>query len=196
MINRAKQHIFLVDDEPKVRKVVGKTLERIGLKVSCFARAADCLEQLTSQKCDLLITDVKMPKMDGIELLAEAKRIIPLLPVIVITGYGDIPMAVRAMKAGASDFIEKPLGRRSLLLAVESVLRRDAWADPLLGKLLTPTEMIILRYVLESKSSKDIAIIRHRSISTIEDHRHKIYKKIGVTNLGGLFKWAAKMGLI
>jgi FixJ family two-component response regulator len=196
MINRAKQHIFFVDDEPKVRKVVGRTLERIGLKVSCFARAADCLEQLASQKCDLLITDVKMPKMDGIELLAEAKRIIPLLPVIVITGYGDIPMAVKAVKAGASDFIEKPLGRRSLLLAVESVLRRDAWSDPLLGKLLTPTEMIILRYVLDGKSNKDIASVRHRAISTIEDHRNKIYKKIGVPNLSGLFKWAAKMRLI
>ncbi len=196
MINRAKQHIFFVDDEPKVRRVVGKTLERIGLKVRCFARAACCLEQLSSQKCDLLITDVKMPKMDGIELLAEAKRIIPLLPVIVITGYGDIPMAVKAVKAGASDFIEKPLGRRSLLLAVESVLKRNAWADPILGKLLTPTEIIVLRFILDGKSSKDIAIIRHRSISTIEDHRHKIYKKIGVTNLGGLFKWAAKMGLI
>ncbi len=196
MINRAKQHIFFVDDEPKVRKVVGRTLERIGLKVRCFARAADCLEQLASQKCDLLITDVKMPKMDGIELLAEAKRIIPLLPVIVITGYGDITMAVRAMKAGASDFIEKPLGRRSLLLAVESVLKRNAWADPLLGKLLTPTEIIVLRFILDGKSSKDIAIIRHRALSTIEDHRNKIYKKIGVNNLNGLFKWAAKNGLI
>lgn len=196
MTNGMGQHVFFVDDEPKVRKVVGRTLERIGLKVSCFARAAGCLEQLASQKCDLLITDVKMPKMDGIELLAEAKRIIPLLPVIVITGYGDITMAVRAMKAGASDFIEKPLGRRSLLLAVESVLRRDAWADPLLGKLLTPTERIILRYVLDGKSNKDIASVSHRAISTIEDHRHKIYKKIGVTNLGGLFKWAAKMRLI
>ena len=196
MTNRANQHIFFVDDEPKVRKVVSRTLEQIGLKVRCFACAADCLERLSSQRCDLLITDVKMPKMDGIELLSEAKRIIPLLPVIVITGYGDIPMAVRAMKAGASDFIEKPLGRRSLLLAVESVLRRDAWADPLLGKLLTPTERIILRYVLDGKSNKDIASVLHRAISTIEDHRHKIYKKIGVPSLGALFKWAAKMGLI
>ena len=196
MANRAKQHVFFVDDEPKVRKVVGRTLKQIGLRVSCFTCAADCLEQLPFHSCDLLITDVKMPKMDGIELLAEVKRIIPSLPVIVITGYGNISMAVRAMKAGAVDFIEKPLGRRSLLLAVESVLKRNAWADPLLGKLLTPTEIIVLRFILDGKSSKDIAIIRHRALSTIEDHRNKIYKKIGVTNLNGLFKWAAQNGLI
>ncbi|MHC4109983.1 MAG: response regulator transcription factor [Planctomycetota bacterium] len=196
MTSIAKQHIFFVDDEPKVRKVVDRTLEQIGLTVSCFACAADCLEQLSSQKCDLLITDVKMPEMDGIELLSEAKRMIPLLSVIVITGYGDIPMVVRAMKAGASDFIEKPLSRRSLLLAVESVLKRNAWNAPLLGKLLTPTERIILRYVLDGKSNKDIASVRHRAVSTIEDHRHNIFKKIGVTNLGALFKWAAKMRLI
>ena len=196
MTNRAKKHIFFVDDEPKVRKAVRRTLERMRLKVSCFARAADCLEQLHPGECDLLITDVKMPGMDGIELLKKAKRIVPWLQVLVITGYGDIPMTVRAMKAGASDFIEKPLDRRGFLSTVESVLKRDARAAPLLGKLLTPTERIILRYVLDGKSNKDIASVCHRAISTIEDHRHKIYKKIGVTNLGGLFKWAAKIGLI
>jgi two-component system response regulator FixJ len=196
MANRAKQHVFFVDDEPKVRKVVDRTLKQIGLRVSCFTCAADCLEQLPFHSCDLLITDVKMPKMDGIELLVEVKRIIPSVPVIVITGYGNISMAVRAMKAGASDFIEKPLSRHSLLLAVESVLKRNAWADPLLGKLLTQTEIIVLRFILDGKSSKNIAIIRHRALSTIEDHRNKIYKKIGVTNLNGLFKWAARNGLI
>ncbi len=196
MTNITKQHVFFVDDEQKVRKMVGRTLEQAGLKVSCFSRAAECLKQLHSQTCDLLITDVKMPEMDGIELLTKVKHIIPSLPVLVITGYGDIKMAVKALKLGASDFIEKPLDRQSFLSAVESVLKRNAWADPLLGKLLTPTEIIVLRFILDGKSSKNIAIIRHRALSTIEDHRHKIYKKIGVTNLGGLFKWAAKMGLI
>src|SRR3972149_3841963 len=100
-----KQRIFFVDDEPEVLKMVGRTLEQAGYNVSCFSRAADCIKQLRYQTCDLLITDVKMPEMDGIELLTEAKRIIPLLPVLVITGYGDVPMAVRSLKLGASDFI-------------------------------------------------------------------------------------------
>ena len=100
-MNFTEQHIFFVDDEPKIRKVVGRTLEQVGYKVSCFSRASDCLEQLRSRPCDLLIADVKMPGMDGIELLAKVKCIIPSLPVLVITGYGDVQMAVTALKAGA-----------------------------------------------------------------------------------------------
>ncbi len=196
MINSTEQHIFFVDDEPKVRKAIGRTLERLGSKVSCFACAADCLEQLRSETCDLLITDVKMPGMDGIELLTEAKRIVPWLQVLVITGYGDIPMAVRALKAGALDFIEKPLDRQSFLSVVESILKRNAWADPLLGKLLTRTERIVLRFILDGKSNKEIAYLRHRALRTIEDHRNHIYRKVGVHNLVDLFKWAAGMGLV
>ncbi len=196
MINSTEQHIFFVDDEPKVCKAVCRTLERLGSKVSCFARATDCLEQLHSQTCDLLITDVKMPGMDGIELLTEAKRIVPWLQVLVITGYGDIPMAVRALKAGALDFIEKPLDRQGFLSTVKSILKQNAWGDPLLGKLLTRTERIVLRFILDGKSNKEIAYLRHCSIRTIEDHRSRIYRKVGVHNLVDLFKWAAGMGLV
>ena len=196
MINNAEQHIFFVDDEPKVCKAVDRTREQLGSKVSCFACAADCLEQLRSQTCDLLITDVKMPEMDGIELLTEARRIIPWLQVLVITGYGDIPMSVRALKAGASNFIEKPLDRQSFLSAVESLLKRNAWADPLLGKLLTRTEMKVLRFILKGKSNKEIAYLRNRSIRTIEDQRSHIFRKFGVDNLVDLTKRAAEMGLV
>ena len=196
MINNAEQHIFFVDDEPKVCKAVCRTLEQLGSKVSCFACAADCLEQLRSQTCDLLITDVKMPEMDGIELLVEARRTVPWLQVLVITGYGDIPMAVRALKAGASNFIEKPLDRQSFLSIVEFLLKRNAWGDPLLGKLLTKTEMKVLRLLLDGKSNKEIARLRHRSIRTIEDQRSCIFRKFGVDNLVDLTKRAAEKGLI
>jgi len=196
MTNNAKQNIFFVDDEPKVRKVVGRTLEQLGSKVSCFACAADCLERLRSQMCDLLITDVKMPEMDGIELLAEAKHIIPSLAVLVITGYGDIPMAVRAFKAGALDFIEKPLDRQSFLSAVELVLKRNASPDRLLGKALTRIEMRVLRLILEGKSNKEIAHLRHRSVRTIEFHRNHIMHKLSVDNLVDLVKQAVVMGLV
>jgi len=146
--------------------------------------------------CDLLITDVKMPEMDGIELLIEAKRIIPSLSVLVITGYGDIPMAIRALKAGASDFIEKPLDRQSFLLVVESILKRTTLAEPVVGKLLTRTEMKVLRLILDGKSNKKIARLLHRSVRTIEDHRSHIFHKFGVDNLVDLVKRAAEMGLV
>ncbi len=196
MTNISEQHIFFVDDELKVRKMVSRTLEQVGLKVSCFARATECLEQLCCRKCDLLITDVKMPEMDGIELLTEVKRIIPSLPVIVITAYGDVPMAVEAIKAGALNFIEKPLDRQSFLSAVEAVLKRNALIHQIVGDVLTKTEMIILRLILDGKSTKEIAGLRHRSVRTIEDHRSRIMRKLGVDNLVDLVKQTAVVRLV
>ncbi|OGP68656.1 MAG: hypothetical protein A2169_05335 [Deltaproteobacteria bacterium RBG_13_47_9] len=196
MTDGDNRQIFFVDDEPKIREVVGETLEQVGSRVSCFANAADCLEQLEIQRCDLLITDMKMPGMSGMELLAEAKRIVPWLPVLVVTGYGDIPTAVTAMKAGAVDFIEKPLETDAFLQKVRSLLEHDAVLNSVPDKLLTRTEIKILRLVIEGKSSKEIATILHRSIRTVEVHRSRTMRKLGVDNLIDLVKRAAVMGLV
>jgi FixJ family two-component response regulator len=196
MKNKTKQYIFFVDDEPKIRKVVGETLEGFGFEVSCFACAADCLEQLHSRTCDLLITDVKMSEMDGIELLTEVKRIIPSLPVLVVSGYGDIPMTATAFRVGAVDFIEKPLARQSLLLAVESALERNSQGHHIVGKVLTKTETKILWLILDGKSNKEIARLQHRSVRTIEDHRGHIMHKLGVDNLIDLVKQTAVVRLV
>ena len=196
MTNRAKQRIFFVDDESSVRKVVCRAFERLGTEVSCLASAADCLEKLRCQRCDLLITDVKMPGMDGLELLTEAKRIVPWLPVLVVTAYGDVPMAVKALKMGALDFIEKPLEMQSLLSIVESVLQRTTPRHPLLGKALTGAEMRVLRFILDGKSNKETAQILHRSVKTVEAHRNHIMRKLGVENVVDLVKRAAEMGLV
>jgi len=191
----SKQHIFFVDDVPAVRKSVAKTLKWSGCKVTCFANAADCLEKLRAQNCDLLITDVKMPDMDGIELVRRAKSIAPWLPVLVITGYGDIPMAVGAVKAGAADFIEKPLHRESFLESVQTALRQGALKDLVSGKALSKKELTILRLILQGKSSRDIANILHRSIRTIEDHRRHLMYKLDVDNVVDLVKRATVMDL-
>jgi two-component system response regulator FixJ len=191
-----KQHIFFVDDEPKIRQVVGETLEESGFEVSCFACAADCLEQLPSRMCDLLITDVKMPGMDGIELLAEIRSFAPWLPVLLVTGYGDVPMATVAFKAGAVDFVEKPLDRQTLLSAVESVLKRINPSDRLLGQSLTRTEMRVLRLILDGKSNKEIARLLRCAMRTIEWHRRQIMRKLGVNNAVDLVRRAAVMGLV
>lgn len=187
MKNKMKQHIFLVD-EPKTCKAVCRTLEQLGLKVSCFTRPDDCLEQLHSQMCDLLITEVKMPEIDGIELLTEAKRIVPGLRILVITGYGDIPMAVRAMKAGATVFMEKPLDRKAFLSTVESLLKQDMSAELILGKPLTETEIVVLRLILNGKTSKEIADLLHRAKRAIDYHRCRIYRKLGIFDKDELFK--------
>lgn len=195
MTNKGKKQVFFVDDEPSVCRAASKTLKRFGSEVSCFDNAADCLEQLRLQSCDLLITDVKMPGMDGIELVCKAKRLIPWLPVLVVTGYGDIPLAVRAIKAGATNFIEKPLETRSFLGAVELTLERHSYFDRLLGKTISKAEKKVLRLLLDGKSNKEIAHTLHRSIRTVEVHRRNIMRKLDVDNLVALVKRVAAMGL-
>lgn len=190
------QHIFFVDDEPAVRKSVSQTLKQSGYTVSCFANADLCLKQLQMQDCDLLITDVRMPEMDGIELVRRAKRIAPWIPVLVITGYGDIPMAVRAVKAGAAEFIEKPLQKQSFLSAVQTTLKKQDLENLLKGKSLSKKELAILRLILQGRSNKEIARTLHRSIRTVEDHRRYIMRKLDVNNVVDLVKRAAAMGLV
>lgn len=195
-MKRTRQHIFFVDDEPKIWRSVCRTLEQLGVKVRCFERAADCLEQLRKRKCDLLITDVKMPEMSGLELLAEVQRIFPGLPVLVITGYGNVPKAVRAIKDGAWDFIEKPFNRQSLLTSAKSALKHKAATEAQALKLLTRVELQVLYLVLQGKTSRKIAVLRKRKLRTIQDQRASIYRKLKVKNLAELFNWAVKAGLI
>jgi two-component system response regulator FixJ len=196
MVKRNNLNIFIVDDEPKVREAVMETLEQLNSGVSCFASAEECLEQLGSQRCDLLITDMRMPGMNGIELLKEVKGFAPWLPVLLITGYGDIPTAVTAMKAGAVDFIEKPLDTETLFRKVKSLLQSNAVADFIKENPLTKTEVRILRLVVEGKSSKEIANIIHRSVRTVEVHRSRIMQKLGVNNVIDLVKRAVILGLV
>ncbi len=178
-----------------MRKVVCKTLERLGVEVTCFAGAADCLKELGSRACDLLITDVRMPGMDGIALLTEAKRIAPWLPVLVVTGYGDVPVAVRAMKIGAADFIEKPLHRDTFSLKVESILRQSSPSDPDTGRPLTRTELKVLRLIIRGNSNKKIAQFLRRSIRTVEDHRYHIMRKLAAHNAIELAERTIQMNL-
>lgn len=115
---------------------------------------------------------------------------------VMINACGDISMAVRATKAGATDFIEKPLDRQSFLSAVQSALNQIAPVDRVAGKALTKTEMRVLSLILNGNGNKQTARILHRSVRTIEDHRCHIMRKLGVDNLVDLVKRAAVMGLL
>ncbi len=196
MENNARQNVFLVEDEPKVRKSVGRILEQVGFKVSCFSRTSDCLEQLHSRMCDLLIIDMKTTGVNGVVSLNKARLIIPSLPVLVIIRSGDLQMAVTALKTGASDIIEKPLNRKSLMSAVESTLKVDNRTHPLENMLLTKTEMGILRLILDGKSNKEISHLLHRSVRTIEVHRSHIMRKLHVDNVVHLVEKSIAMRLI
>jgi len=195
MMNNNGQDIFFVDDELKVRRVVAETLERLGARVTCFPCASDCIEQLSCQKCDLLITDLRLPEMDGIDLVRHVQRLAPYVPVLIVTGYGDIPTAVEAIKAGAADFIEKPLDKGSFLRKVNSLLPANG-NHRHLGKSLTQSEERVLKLVLNGKSNQEIASLLSRSRRTIEVHRANMMHKLGVDSLFDLVKRAAVMGLI
>jgi two-component system response regulator FixJ len=188
-MNNNGRHIFFVDDELKVRQVVAETLEQLSAGITCFPCASDCLEQLSSQKCDLLITDLRLPEMNGIELLRHARLIAPWIPVFIITGYGDIPTAVEAIKAGANDFVEKPLDKKSFVRKVKSLLPENGNGKHL-GEPLTQTEQRVLRLVLDGKSNKEMANLLNRSSRTIEVHRARVMRKLGAESLVELVKRA------
>jgi two-component system response regulator FixJ len=196
MTKHTDKRIFFVDDEPKIREVVGDTLEQLDVNVTCFADGAECLKEIKSKGCDLLITDMKMPVMDGLELMKRAKSMSPWLPVLVITGYGDIPLAVETMKSGAVDFMEKPFDKVGLLRKVDSILRKNQSLKTNFLRPLTPSESKILKSVISGKSNREIAESLNRSVRTVEVHRSHIMKKFGVETLVELMKKAALLGLV
>lgn len=195
-------HIFIVDDDESMRSVLCTFLKRHKYECTCFADANECFNKLNevnqdySQGCDLLITDVKMSGKSGIELLDEVRTAMPWLPIVVMSAYGDIPMSVKALKTGAFDFVEKPIDESKLLEVVESaLLKESAWKDPLHGRPLTRAERIVLRLIMEGIGNKRIAYILERSERTIEVHRSRIMRKLGVDNVVDLVKRATAMGL-
>jgi FixJ family two-component response regulator len=117
--------VVVIDDDGDVRAAVKGVLESVGLKVSLFGSAAEFLESTVPDTSSCIVLDVRMPNMSGLQLQDELARAEVQIPIVFITGHGDIPMAVRAMKAGAVDFLTKPFGNQELLDAVFSALERD-----------------------------------------------------------------------
>jgi len=189
------EYVYVVEDEPRVRAVIRKTLEQTGLTVCCFSCADDCLACLDNEECDLLITDIRMPGRDGIELLIEARKLQPWLPVLVVTGFGDVPTAVNALKAGAADFLEKPLDRDILLEAVRRLLSRNTAQKVLFEHSLTRMELRVLCHILEGRNNREIADLLHRSHRTVEVHRRHMMRKLGANNVVELLRQAARLHL-
>lgn len=194
MVKTGKQHIFVVDDDRAICASILETLDETGAKVSTFTCASDCLEQLRSRKCDLLITDLNMPDIDGIELLRRAKTHFPELPVLMMTGHGSVPAAVEAIKLGAADFIEKPLVKKDFLRLVQALLEENNFADTNLD--LSHAETKVLKMVLACRSNKEIAAVLKCSQEIVEKHRAHLMEKIGVENLVDLVRWAVITGYI
>ena len=174
--------VYVIDDDEAMRKSLGFLLRTAKIEVQLFEAAAPFLEALPKLKTGCIITDVRMPGMTGIELLKRLRQLSVTLPVIVITGHGDIALAVEAMKNGAADFLEKPLDRRELLSAVRSAMDTVTQSVSFPRDALSHAEVQVLRLFLEGRTSKETATILNRSTRTVEAHRHNLMRKFGVHN--------------
>lgn len=196
--------IYLVDDDPAVRDSLSVLLEVEGFQVVAFESAETFLAAWTPGRRGGLLLDVRMPGMDGLELLERLHRLDPALPVVVMTGHGDVPLAVRAMKAGALDFVEKPLAQPTLLEAVRALLAHDAERESrrreegavrerLAG--LTPREREVLDRLVAGQPNKVIAYELGISARTVEVHRGRVMEKMAAKSLSHLVRMALQGGV-
>lgn len=189
-------NVFFLDDDLNLHRVVRRILDGNGIRIYCFSDPVTCISKLRIFRCSLLITDLKMPEMDGIEVLKQVQHLAPWVPTLVISGFGDIPSAVNALKAGAVDFIEKPLNKSLFVHKIKSTLTEIDPDDKYIGEPLTQTEIKVLSLVIDGKSSKEIARLLHRSKRTIEGHRSHLMHKLRAENLLDLLKRVVAMGII
>jgi len=179
--------VFVVDDDPAIRKSLRWLIESVGLKVQTYELASEFLERYSPDRPGCLVLDVRIPGMSGLELQEKLRARGYDIPVIIVSGYGDVPMAVRAMKAGAVDFLEKPVSDQVLLDYIQKGIERDIKnkAARLQNKellerksTLTRREHEVMDYVVSGFSSREIADKLNVSFKTVEAHRAKIMKKM------------------
>ena len=182
--------VWVVDDDRSIRFVLRKALERAGIPSRAFERAEDVLEALREERPDVLVSDIRMPGMSGLEVQEHLLQRKADIPIIFVTGHGDVTMAVQAFKAGAVDFIEKPYDQNALKALIERMLEvartrhieseRRKLNQALLDK-LTPREQEVLERIANGRLNKQIADDLKISIKTVEAHRASIMDK---TNSG------------
>jgi FixJ family two-component response regulator len=200
----AKPAVYVVDDDPSVRVAMERLLKSVGLTVKTCASARDFLEQATPEWSGCLIVDLRMPGMGGLDLQDQLSARQVSLPVIFLTGYGTVPASVRAMKAGAVDFLEKPVDDQKLLDAVHKALERDrevrlnqAEMQALQQRLalLTPREHEVLTFIISGRLNKLTAAALGTTEKTIKVHRARIMEKLQCASLAELVRLAEKAGI-
>jgi len=191
------QTVYIVDDDEAVRDSLKELLESVSLNVREFDSAQAFLQQYSPEMTGCMILDIRMPGKSGLELQKELIEMNCLLPVIFITGHGDVPMAVEAMKRGAMEFIQKPFRDQELLDCINSALEsskkhyenrsgQDEFSSHY--ESLTPRELEILDLIVKGHANKVIAIDLSISQRTVENHRAKIIDKMGARSTANLIR--------
>jgi FixJ family two-component response regulator len=202
--NSGKSIVFVVDDDPLVGGSVSSLLRSVGLQARVFTSAADFLREKRPPLPSCLVLDVRLPGVSGLDFQAELSRRDIHIPVIFMTGHGDIPMTVRAMKAGALEFLTKPFREQDLLDAVKLALDRDQSriaADTIASGLkarldtLTQREREIMALVASGLMNKQVAGRINLSEITVKVHRGRMMQKMGAKSLAELVRMAEALNI-
>ena len=198
-MSEPEQVVHLVDDDDSIRRSVGFMLKTSGFRVHSYPSGAELLKEAKALEPGCILLDIRMPGMDGLEVQQALQERGVSLPVVIMTGHGDVPLSVRALKAGAIDFIEKPFEREILLSAMKAgfaVLRRSdsgrerAKEAAVRLQALTPREREVLDGLAEGLPNKTIAYDLGISPRTVEIHRANLMTKLGVRSLSEALRLA------
>ena len=194
--------VFVVDDNPGLRRSLQALLEAAGLAVETYTAPQEFLERYDPRRPGCMLLDVRLRGQSGLDLQEELRRRQVTLPIIVMTGYGDVPTSVRAFKGGAIDFLEKPIPPKKLLERVREALEIDRRARAVATEHavvvdsiahLTPRERQVMDLLAMAKTSKQIATTLKISLRTVEGHRRTVLRKMGVSSAADLARVVARL---
>jgi two-component system response regulator FixJ len=189
--------VYLVDDDEVVLKMLQAMVATIGVTIRAFSSAKAFVSAYSPAPCECLVCDIRMPEMDGMELQKQLEAMNATLPIIFLTGFAEVSIAVEAMKRGAFDFIEKPFSAQFLLSKIQSALensklrRAKVLEDQAISArmaLLTPRERNVIQHVVAGQSSREISEKLGISVRTVENHRARILEKLHVDSTVDLIK--------
>jgi FixJ family two-component response regulator len=196
--------VFVVEDDASMRRALSNLFQSVGLQVELFGSASEMLQSKLPDIAGCLVLDVRLPGLSGLDFQNELAKANVRIPIIFMTGHGDIPMTVRAMKGGAIDFLTKPFRDQDMLDAVGAAIKRDQErreADKVAAHLqalletLTPREREILASVSSGLMNKQIAAELGLAEITVKIHRGRIMKKMGARSLADLVRKAEMLGI-
>jgi FixJ family two-component response regulator len=189
--------IYIVDDDDSMRKAITLLLKSVDYQPVAFAKPSEFLSKYDPNVHGCLVLDIRMPEMSGLEIQQQLNRSGAMLPVIFVTGHGDIPMAVQAMKDGAFDFLTKPFRDQELLDRINNALKQDAENRAAVERhadlraraaSLTPREKEVFQLIVEGKANKVVAIDLGLSERTVEIHRSNVMEKMGARSVAHLVR--------